>query len=309
MSNRRWLALLAAPAAIVALMTPLTASAAPAAPARGIEIIVADTAFGPALAVGSGPWKNYTLYYITSDHGRSYGCTTVLTHTAFGTMSCAGPTTDKKAEWPAITTAATPVAGPGVNAAWLGRVYRKGIGYQITYAGHPLYLFDYSPGAVTGEAWFEPGTPPWHGMWWLLSPSGEPVPWAGTLTTTRIVGGQTVLAELFQTLGGFVNFPVYEFSGDTPYYFATCSVSANCARAWLPVLTQAGGPGWTGVSERGVGTLAIPGHLRQVTWYGHPLYLFGNEQLKSLSNGKVVPEGNGNAIHAFGGTFSLVVNP
>lgn len=27
----------------------------------GTEIVVAETAFGPSLAVGSGPFKNYTL--------------------------------------------------------------------------------------------------------------------------------------------------------------------------------------------------------------------------------------------------------
>ena len=89
----------------------------------------------------------------------------------------------------------------------------KGVGYQITYAGHPLYLFDQQPGAVTGEGWFEPGLPPWYGIWWLMSPGGEPVPWAGTLTTTSI-NGKTVLAEPFQTSAGWVNFPVYTFSRD-----------------------------------------------------------------------------------------------
>jgi hypothetical protein len=50
--------------------------------------------------------------------------------------------------------------GPGVSQGLLGRVYRKGIGWQVTYAGHPLYLFDDAPGAVTGEGWNEPGLPP-----------------------------------------------------------------------------------------------------------------------------------------------------
>jgi len=49
--------------------------------------------------------------------------------------------------------------------------FRKGVGWQVTYAGHPLYLFDQQPGAVTGEGWFEPGLPPWHGIWWLMSPA------------------------------------------------------------------------------------------------------------------------------------------
>jgi len=190
---------------------------------------VADTAFGPALAVGSGPYKNYTLYYITSDHIPSYGCTAGATSTPFGPFTCTGPSNDKSAEWPALTTTGQPVAGPGVNQALLGGVYRKGVGYQVTYAGHPLYLFDQSPGSVTGEGWFEPGLPPWYGIWWLMSPAGEPVPWAGTLTTTTI-GGHKVLAESYQTGAGWINFPLYTFNGDAAYEVAACSASTACAR-------------------------------------------------------------------------------
>jgi hypothetical protein len=40
-----------------------------------------------------------------------------------------------------------------------------------------------------------------------------------------------------------------------------------------------------------------------------PLYLFSNEQLMLTSSGGAVAVGNGNGIKAFGGTFSLVVNP
>ncbi len=304
---RRWLALLAVPAATLALTTPAMASASRTAAAGGTKIIVAETAFGPALAVGSGPFKNYTLYYITSDHPGSYGCTTGATNTPIGPLTCTGPSNDKNAEWPAITSATRPVAGRGVSQGLLSRVYRKGVGYQVTYAGHPLYLFDQQPGAVTGEGWDEPGLPPWHGIWWLMSPDGSPAPWAGTLTTTSI-NGKTVLAETFQTGIGFVNFPVYTFSGDQPYYTAACSASAACARAWPPALTR-DQPGLTGVPASGAGEVGIPGNLSQVTWYGHPLYLFSHEQLMPLPNGAAAPTGNGNGIKAFGGTFSLVVNP
>lgn len=65
----------------------------------------------------------------------------------------------------------------------------------------------------------------------------------------------------------------------------------------------------TGVSASGAGEIGIPGDLTQVTWYGHPLYLFSHEQLTPLPNGAAAPTGNGNGIKAFGGTFSLVVNP
>ena len=171
-----------------------TQAAAAKAKPKGTEISVANTVFGPALVVGSGPFKGFTLYFISSDNApRSYGCTPCVTKTPVGPITCPGPSNDKNAEWPAITTKGKPVAGPGVSARLLGTVFRKGVGTQITYRGHPLYLFDQMPGQITGEGWFEPGLPPWHGIWWLMSPRGYPVPWAGSLTTTR-VGGKTVLA-------------------------------------------------------------------------------------------------------------------
>ena len=315
MSIRTSLALLVVPAAALALAatpalastaTPAAATAAHHAPS-GTEIIVADTAFGPSLAVGSGPFKNYTLYYITSDHGHSYGCTTGATSTPIGPLTCTGPSNDKNAEWPAITTNGKPVAGPGVSRGLLGRVYRKGVGWQVTYAGHPLYLFDDAPGAVTGEGWNEPGLPPWHGIWWLISPDGQPVPWTGTLTTTK-VGGQTVLAEPFLTGIGWVKFPVYTFSGDLSSYGTTCAEIAACARAWPPAYTN-GSPGYAGVPASGVSVVGLPSGLSQITWNGRPLYLFSHEELAPLPNGGGAPVGNGNGIKAFGGTFSLVVNP
>src|SRR6204780_1630493 len=309
MSIRKTLALLVVPAAALALTatpalasaaTPTAASAATHHAPSGTEIIVADTAFGPSLAVGSGPFKNYTLYYITSDHGHSYGCTTGQTSTPVGTLTCAGPSNDKNAEWPAITTNGKPVAGPGVSQGLLGRVYRKGIGWQVTYAGPPLYLFDDAPGAVTGEGWNEPGLPPWHGIWWLISPHGQPVPWAGTLTTPK-VGGEPALAEPFLTGIGWVKFPVCTFSGDLSSYGTTCAEIAACARAWPPAYTN-GSPGYAGVPASGVGVVGLPAGLSQITWNGRPLYLFSHEELAPLPNGGGAPVGNGNGIKAFGGT-------
>ncbi|MFI5067439.1 MAG: hypothetical protein ACHP9Z_26140 [Streptosporangiales bacterium] len=322
MSVRRWLTPLTVAAAALAASalalptpalastalasTPLVSTALTATP-QGTKIVLADTAFGWSLAVGSEPFKGYTLYYISSDHGTSFGCTAGPTSTPIGPLTCTGPSNDKNAEWPAITTTGKPVAGPGVHQSLLGRLYRKGVGWQVTYAGHPLYLFDQQAGAVTGEGWFEPGLPPWHGVWWLISAGGEPVPWAGTLTTTN-VDGKTVLAEPFMTGIGWVNFPVYTFSGDAPYYRAACSASATCARAWPPLLTS-GVPGHSGVSGYGIGEIRIPGWLSQVTWYGHPLYLFSHEALAPTASGGAAPAGNGNGVTAFGGTFRLVVNP
>ena len=113
-----------------------------------------------------------------------------------------------------------------------------------------------------------------------------------------------MLAEPFETGVGWVNFPVYTFRGDQGYYSVACSASAACARAWQPVLTR-DWPGRSGVPASGIGEIGIPGNLTQVTWYGHPLYLFSHEQ----PNATGASTGNGNGVKAFGGTFSLVVNP
>jgi len=301
-------------AVLAALALPLGVAAAQAAPAaaavkakpKGTVISLENTVFGPALVVGSGPFKGFSLYFLSWDKPPVYGCTTGATKTPVGPITCTGPSNDKNAEWPAITTNGKPIAGPGVSRKLLGTVKRKGVGTQITYAGHPLYLFDEGPGQVSGEGWFEPGLPPWFGVWWLMSPGGYPVPWAGTLTTAR-VGGKTVLAAQYLTGAGWVNFPVYTFSADSSSY-AVCSAIAACARAWPPVITG-GGVGSLGVPVSQIGGLGIRGNLTQVSWAGQPLYLFSHEQLGLGPGGVPVAQGNGNGIKAFGGTFSLVVNP
>jgi predicted lipoprotein with Yx(FWY)xxD motif len=290
--------------AAAAMMVAVPAAQAAPAAAKGTKITAEVTPFGKALIVGSGPFTGFSLYFISSDNApKSYGCVPGVTKTPVGPIVCTGPSTDHRAEWPAITTAGKPVAGPGVNGKLLGSVTRKGVGRQVTYAGHPLYLFDGMPGAVTGEGWFEPGLPPWHGIWWLMSPAGRPMPWAGTLTHA-VIGGKTVLAGQYLTGAGWVSFPVYTFSADTRHH-AACSASAACARAWPPVLTS-GHAALAGLPASPAGRLRLRGGLRQVTWRGHPLYLFSNEQLVLNARGQPVAAGNGNNITAFGGTFRLV---
>jgi hypothetical protein len=51
----------------------------------------------------------------------------------------------------------------------------------------------------------------------------------------------------------------------------------------------------------------LPSGLSQITWNGRPLYLFSDEAIGLAPNGGAAPLGT--AIKAFGGTFSLVVNP
>jgi predicted lipoprotein with Yx(FWY)xxD motif len=306
----------AAVAATLALVGIGGATAATAAPAAGLSKSVATAAtsasrgtvisavqgpFGRMLVVGSGAYAGFTLYVITSDYNGHYGCTTKVM-TIFGHAgSCAGASGDASAEWPAITTVGPPVAGPGVNAKLLGSVVRAHVGRQITYAGHPLYLFDQSPGQVGGEDWDEPSLPPWHGVWTVLSPSGHLQPSPGMLTVTKI-GQREVLAALMETGVGVLAFPVYAYSRDGR---RSSACNGSCARAWPPVITS-GLPGLSaGLKASRLATFGRPGAITQVTYEGHPLYLYSNEGMQATSSGYRAT-GSGNGIKVNGGTFTLI---
>jgi len=303
-SSRLARAAFAATTATVSLTaTPVLAGAATthepsaAAAATGSSIAVLNGPFGPMLVAGSGPNPGTALYMITSDYGSTYGCTTKTQNVGGGPYVCTGPETGKS-EWPAYTTKAAPVAGPGAQASLLGEVGRPGVGAQVTYDGHPLYLFDEIPGVPGGEAWNEPSLPADHGTWYLVSPNGTPLGWEGILTTT-MVKGRKVLAEMMIDGGGWAAFPVYSYSGGT-------ACTGACAAAFPPVYAEgspglgAGLPtGQAGLVTRGDGSV-------QRTWGGKPLYLYGDESIQLGPTG-VVMGGNGNGMSApGGGRFSLV---
>jgi predicted lipoprotein with Yx(FWY)xxD motif len=254
------------------------------------------------LVVGSGQYAGFTLYYITGDQPNHYACTsTIVKSLPGGPGSCTGPSNDNKAEWPAITTKGAPIAGPGVNKALLGSVTRKGIGNQITYAGHPLYLFDQAPGQLTGEGWDEPTLPPWHGLWWVMSPSGTALAWPGMLTTTTI-NSKTVLATLMLTGIGWEAFPVYAYSGDTS---SSVACTGACAVAWPPLLTQ-GTPSVVGsLSAANLGAVKLSDGTSQLTYAGKPLYLYANEAIVPKGPAYVAA-GNGDGVKDGTGTFELV---
>jgi predicted lipoprotein with Yx(FWY)xxD motif len=284
-------------ALIVAGGVTTSASAAAAGGAPGTTVSLTASPYGNVLVAGSGPFAGFSLYDLSSDHPPSYGCTThvviLLGHTE---LSCIE-------EWPPLLTTGAPVAGSGVNPSLLGMVFRPNIGAdQVTYAGHPLYLFDNAPGEFTGQRWDEPSLPPWHGDWYLVSPSGAPASGTAVIRPETLSGGATVLGSVMSTHLGRVDFTVYTFSADT-FDHATCT--GACARAWMPVLS-AGPPKLAhGLLTRDFGTITLHDGTEQVTFEGHPLYLFSDEGLSVGSTG-VTSDGNGNGITAFGGTFSVV---
>jgi len=286
-------------AAIVAglVAAPIVTSAAGAATASGATVIsTSNSPFGKILVVGSGQYQGYTVYLLSSDNPPSFGCTTKVQQLPPGPLACTGAE-GSQTEWPAVTTTGMPIAGPGVKQSLLGMVSRSDLGAdQVTYAGHPLYLFDMGAGQVSGEGWDEPGLPPWHGLWYVVSPTGAPVPWAGMLTTSTIQG-KTVLAAQMETLAGWISFPVYRYSKS--------GCTGACARTWPPLLT-AGSPGVSGHAKASaVGTRTIAGGLHQVTYNGQALYLYANET-PNVSTGSFVIVGNGNGKKYAGGSFHLV---
>jgi predicted lipoprotein with Yx(FWY)xxD motif len=193
-------------------------------------------------------------------------------------------------------------------------VYRTDIGaFQVTYAGHPLYLFDPGPFSFAGEDFIETVEPlfPWHTAWFLLSPDGLVDPGAANLEVEYPVPGTTeysgsVLAvEVLPNIGipGGVPMAVYSFSADSP---GESRCQEACARDFIPLTTIGQPTEEGGVSAQGVGVIVRSDGTHQVTFDGHPLYIYSQERPVENEAGGYQTAGSGNLISAFGGTFSLV---
>jgi predicted lipoprotein with Yx(FWY)xxD motif len=296
---KKKLGLSAIAAVAVACALFATGIAAPMAQAASSKASVVDSLvgpFGPMLVAGSGSSAGTALYFITSDHGSTFGCTTTKQSVGGQPYVCTGPSTSQHADWPAYTTSGKPVAGPGVKQSLLGEVDRKGVGEQVTYNGHPLYLFDAIPGSPSGEGWDEPSLPADHGMWWLLSPSGVPVGSEGTLATVTIKGHAYLGAQVTNGAGGALIVPVYSYSA------GTCI--GQCAVDFPPLYAQ-GSPGLATGLTGTVGIVTRADGSQQRTWNGKALYVFGDEGL-AIGQSGIIVAGNGNGHKESGGTFSLI---
>ncbi len=283
---------------VIAAVTTMSIvdSVAQAASSKGSVVNVLDGPFGPMLVAGSGMSAGTGLYFITSDHGTTFGCTTTKKSVEGMPYVCTGPESSSHADWPAYTTTAAPVAGPGVKQSLLGEVKRAGIGEQVTYNGHPLYLFDEVPGIPTGESWDEPSVPADHGMWWLLSPNGVPVGSEGVLSTVTIKGHTYLGAQVFDG-GGVITVPVYSYSGGT-------KCTGQCAVDFPPLYAQ-GSPGLAAGLSGAAGLVTRTDGSQQRTWNAKALYVFGAEGLAIGASGLSVT-GSGSGLKESGGTFSLI---
>ena len=157
-------------AAGVAAAAAVTHQSTASSSATAGRVTLHQTKIGKVLASSSGR----TLYLFMKDkHGRSacYG-------------ACAG-------FWPPLIKKGKVSAGAGVKAGLLGTTKRKNGKLQVTYHGHPLYLFklDSGSGQIKGQRQNIYG-----GIWYALSASGsanKKAPPAGGGTTTGTTTGTT----------------------------------------------------------------------------------------------------------------------
>jgi predicted lipoprotein with Yx(FWY)xxD motif len=103
-----------------------------------------------------------TLYLFQKDNGTKSAC--------FG--ACAS-------EWPPLRVSGKPTVGSGATASMVGTTSRSDGKPQVTYNGHPLYLYqgDNTQGDTNGQ-----GLNAFGGGWFALSPAGQQV--SGTASNT-----------------------------------------------------------------------------------------------------------------------------
>jgi predicted lipoprotein with Yx(FWY)xxD motif len=127
------------------------ATASPPKTSSGTSATVgaAKSSLGSILVDSTGR----TLYLFKADVGAKSACT----------GACA------KA-WPPLLATGTPSAGTGLTASKIGTITRSGGQQQVTYNGHPLYMFsgDQKPGQTNGQ-----GVTAFGAAWFALTPSGN----------------------------------------------------------------------------------------------------------------------------------------
>jgi len=146
---------LAAAAAAAALAATAAGAATPVAhTSRVAKVSLRKTMLGRILVNNAG----HTLYLFTRDHPFKNSCMAI--------RECSDT-------WPPLKTTGRPLAGSGVRASLLSTIrLPHGGGLQVTYAGHPLYMYavDAGPGETSyvGERVF-------GGNWDAVNASGHAV--------------------------------------------------------------------------------------------------------------------------------------
>jgi predicted lipoprotein with Yx(FWY)xxD motif len=133
-----------------------TGTGSAAAPAQSADpssatVDLASSTLGTILVNSQGR----TLYLFKADTGTKSACT----------GACA-------AAWPPLVSTGKPRAGNGVQQSLLGTSKRADGTEQVSYDGHPLYLFtgDTASGQTNGQ-----GSTGFGALWFVLSPAGSQI--------------------------------------------------------------------------------------------------------------------------------------
>jgi len=129
-----------------------SSTAASGSTASGVVISVKHSKDGTILAAGP---KHMTVYLFEADKS--------------GQSACSGACA---ANWPPVTTSGQPQASGSASSSKLGTTTRSDGTKQVTYNGHPLYLFvkDGDAGDAYGQ-----GLKAFGADWYVVAPSGNKV--------------------------------------------------------------------------------------------------------------------------------------
>src|SRR3954452_21463033 len=127
-----------------------------AADGQAATIGMASTSLGNVLVDSQGR----TVYLFKKDSGTRSGCS----------GACA-------AAWPPVRTSGKPTVGSGLSASKVGTTPRSDGKPQVTYNGHPLYLFqnDQNAGDTNGQ-----GVSAFGAAWYVMSPAGNAITTSGS---------------------------------------------------------------------------------------------------------------------------------
>jgi predicted lipoprotein with Yx(FWY)xxD motif len=93
---------------------------------------------------------------------------------------------------------------------------------------------------------------------------------------------------------------VYQFDKDSTQPPASACVAADCLQSWEPILMPQQGVSGLGVDESKVGTTVRPDGSKQITLYGHPIYLHKGETGGLANTGANGADGVWWAINPYG---------
>jgi predicted lipoprotein with Yx(FWY)xxD motif len=126
---------------------------------------ISNTGIGKVLVNSQG----HTLYLFKADQGTKSACM----------GACAGA-------WPPLIVKGEPTLGSGVDASLVGTATRPEGTTQVTYSGHPLYLFaqDQKPGETNGQ-----GLSAFGASWFALNPAGQQISAQPSSSSTNGGGG------------------------------------------------------------------------------------------------------------------------